>query len=178
MLVLEADSSFEARKQGYGLTIQRQDATQTMGINLAQDDAPSTSHYTFSAEGQILGFYGEAFGSTSKDRREGENSGRFVHIPRQMLRQRIVERISPKTIRWGSKLQSFSCWCDDGADGRHDSNGVTVTLTDGTTLDATLLIGSDGIFSTVRRQLNLPGDRLNYVGLVVVCSASSITTTA
>jgi len=41
-------------------------------------------------------------------------------------------------------------------------------LMDGTTLDAALLIGSDGIFSTVRRQLNLPGDRLNYVGLVVV----------
>ena len=29
-------------------------------------------------------------------------------------------------------------------------------------------IGSDGIFSAVRRQLNFPGDRLNYVGLVVV----------
>ena len=31
-----------------------------MGINLAQDDAPSTSHYTFSADGAILGFFGEA----------------------------------------------------------------------------------------------------------------------
>ena len=36
VVVLEADSSFDARKQGYGLTIQRQDATQAMGINLAQ----------------------------------------------------------------------------------------------------------------------------------------------
>ena len=42
-----------------------------------------------------------------------------------------------------------------------------MTLTDGSVLDAALLVGSDGIFSTVRRQLALPGDRLNYVGLVV-----------
>ena len=40
VVVLEADRSFDARQQGYGLTIQRQDALQAMGINLAQDDAP------------------------------------------------------------------------------------------------------------------------------------------
>ena len=136
-----------------------------MGINLAQDDAPSTSHYTFTSEGHILGFYGEAFGSKSKDRRESENSGRFIHIPRQQLRSRIVDQIHPGTIRWNSRLKSFLCWSDEEG---HKQNGVTVSLTDGTTLDAALLIGSDGILSTVRRQLNLPGDRLNYVGLIVV----------
>ena len=167
VVVLEADSGFDARKQGYGLTIQGQGATQAMGINLAQDDAPSTSHYTFNAEGHILGFYGEAFGSKSKDRQECKNSGRFIHIPRQMLRSRILDEVRPGTIRWSSKLKSYACWSDDEG-GRHSRNGVTVTLMDGTTLDAALLIGSDGIFSTVRRQLNLPGDRLNYVGLVVV----------
>ena len=199
VVVLESDSSFDARKQGYGLTIQRQDATQAMGINLAQDDAPSTSHYTFSSEGHILGFYGEAFGAKSKDRQEAENSGRFIHIPRQMLRKRIVEQIQSGTIKWKSKLKSFACWGDDGGSGgggesrprqkgaitpfgqkpatattaaaaapSQKENGVTVTLTDGTTIDGALLIGSDGIFSTVRRQLDLPGDRLNYVGLIVV----------
>ena len=43
-----------------------------------------------------------------------------------------------------------------------------MTLADGTALDAALLIGSDGIFSTVRRQMSLAGDRLNYIGLAVV----------
>ena len=52
--------------------------------------APSTSHYTFAAVGAILGFYGEAFGAKSKGRQEADNSGRFVHIPRQVLRQRLV----------------------------------------------------------------------------------------
>ena len=59
VVVLEADESFDSRKQGYGLTIQRQDAINAMGVDLAQDDAPSTSHYTFSSEGHILGVFGE-----------------------------------------------------------------------------------------------------------------------
>lgn len=167
VVVLEADASFDARKQGYGLTIQGYGSTtQAMGISLAQDDAPSTSHYTFSSDGHILGFYGEAFGS-SKDRRESDNSGRFVHIPRQMLRSRLVDRLRPGTIRWNSKVKSFSCW-SGRKESRSGKNGVTVTLVDGTVLHAALLVASDGIHSTVRRQLSLPGDRLNYVGLIVV----------
>ena len=75
-----------------------------MRINLSQDDAPSTSHYTFSAQGHILAFFGEAFGSKSKDRKESEDSGRFIHIPRQMLRQRILERVAPGSMRWNSKV--------------------------------------------------------------------------
>ncbi|CAE7801610.1 auaG [Symbiodinium sp. CCMP2592] len=166
VVVLEADESFDARKQGYGLTIQGYGSTtQALGIDLASDDAPSTSHYTFSHSGEILGFFGEAFGS-SKDRKESEgiSSGRFIHIPRQMLRKRILDKLHPGTIRWNSKLKSFKCTQKK----KSPKNGVHITLTDGTNMDAGLLVGSDGIFSTVRRQLALPGDRLNYVGLVVV----------
>jgi 2-polyprenyl-6-methoxyphenol hydroxylase-like FAD-dependent oxidoreductase len=132
---------------------------QAMGVDISGDDAPSTSHYTFSQQGEIIGFFGEAFGVKSKDRQEVQNSGRFIHIPRQVLRQRILEAVRPDTIRWNSKLKSY----DDS-----DKDKVTVTLIDDTKIEGALLIGSDGIFSTVRRQLELPGDRLNYVGLCVV----------
>jgi len=167
VVVLESDSCLDARKQGYGLTIQKLGTIQALGISLEEDDAPSTSHYTFSAEGNVLGAYGDAF---RQDQRTSSSSGgRFVHIPRQALRARIVDRIRPGTIRWNSKLDSFSCWSDHGdPSGERKANGVTVTLTDGTTMDAALLVGADGIFSTVRRQLSLPGDRLNYLGLIVV----------
>ena len=159
VVVLESDASFDSRAQGYGLTVQATDAMQAMGVDISGDDAPSTSHYTFSQQGEIIGFFGEAFGVKSKDRQEVQNSGRFIHIPRQVLRQRILEAVRPDTIRWNSKLKSY----DDS-----DKDKVTVTLIDDTKIEGALLIGSDGIFSTVRRQLELPGDRLNYVGLCVV----------
>ena len=106
---------------------------------------------------RIVGHAG-GVGPLAKGRQEADNSGRFVHIPRQVLRQRLVEQLRPGTIRWGSRLRGFE----------YGERGVTVTLTDGTSIDAALLVGSDGIFSTVRRQLDLAGDRLNYVGLIVV----------
>ena len=89
VIVLESDASFDSRAQGYGLTVQATDAMQAMGVDISGDDAPSTSHYTFSNEGEIIGFFGEAFGVKSKDRQEMQNSGRFIHIPRQVLRQRF-----------------------------------------------------------------------------------------
>lgn len=179
VVVLEADPSFDARKQGYGLTIQGSGFNiQSLGISLEGDDAPTTSHYTFSADGHILGVFGEPFrqGKDKGRRMPSASAARFIHLPRQILRERLVERIRPGTIRWNSRLESFSCWTDrDGREARRladaagqERNGVTVKLTDGATLEAALLVASDGIFSTVRRQLALPGDRLNYLGLIVV----------
>ncbi|CAD7956004.1 unnamed protein product, partial [Amoebophrya sp. A120] len=203
--VLETDKSFSSRKQGYGLTIQRQDMLQVMNINLQKDDAPSTSHYSFDSAGNILGFYGEAFSGSAQQQQQqflsqeqqggnGCSDGkRFVHIPRQQLRQRILEQVQPGVIRWGSKLQSFEVVA--AGENLHDGSGsasstsertskkssnsplasnrpapgtVSVTLTDQTVLTADLLVGADGIFSTVRKQMKLRNDRLNYCGLVVV----------
>ena len=145
------------------MTVQRQDAVNAMGIDLAADDAPSTSHYTFDDKGRVLSVFGEAFGGkdTGKERKECKNSGRFIHIPRQVLRRRILEAVRPGTIRWNSALEGFRT-------SKKNPKVVKVKLSGGDVIDAALLVGSDGIFSTVRRNLALPGDRLNYVGLMVV----------
>ena len=45
----------------------RGDGPQELGVSLARDDAPSTSHYTFDADGAILGFFGEAFGRATRE---------------------------------------------------------------------------------------------------------------
>ena len=77
-----------------------------MGIDLSPDDAPSTSHYTFDAHGNILGFFGEIF----QKGRESEDGGggRFIHLPRQMLRKRLLDHVAPASIRWQSKVQDFA----------------------------------------------------------------------
>ena len=79
-----------------------------------------------------------------------------------------MEQVRADTIRWSSRLKSFSSETQLGKEPKDPKNPLTITLTDGSSLDAALLVGCDGIFSEVRKQLALPGDRLNYVGLLVV----------
>ena len=176
VVVLESDAAFDARKQGYGLTVQGTDLRDGLGIDLAADDAPSTSHYTFAADGSVLAFFGEAFGGkggqrldhaaeTHKAHKKGNApSARFAHVPRQIMRLRMLERLKPGTIRWGSRMRSFRLNAVDAGGERSDATtkdvsrrAVTVELEDGSTLDACLLVGSDGIHSTTRRLLRLRG---------------------
>ena len=176
VVVLESDAAFDARKQGYGLTVQGTDLRDGLGIDLAADDAPSTSHYTFAADGSVLAFFGEAFGGkggqrlehaaeTHKGHKKGNApSARFAHVPRQIMRLRMLERLKPGTIRWGSRMRSFRLNAVDAGEARSDASAkdvsrraVTVELEDGSALDACLLVGSDGIHSTTRRLLRLRG---------------------
>ena len=106
VVVLESDAGFDARKQGYGLTVQGTDLRDGLGIDLTADDAPSTSHYTFKEDGGVLGFFGEAFGtggdkSEKKASSKERASARFAHVPRQIMRLRMLERLKPGTVRWG-----------------------------------------------------------------------------
>ena len=76
----------------------------------------------------------------------------------QALRRRLLDAVAPGTIRWGAKLASFDASV---------SEGVSIALTSGEEIRASLLVGADGIFSAVRKGLKLPNDRLKYVGLIV-----------
>ena len=161
--VLESDAAFDARKQGYGLTVQGTDLRDGLGIDLTADDAPSTSHYTFAADGSVLAFFGEAFGGKKNARVvPSGGSARFAHVPRQIMRLRMLERLKPGTVRWGAKMRSFrlneTAATETSSDAAAASRrAVTVELEDGSKLDACLLVGSDGIHSTTRRLLRLRG---------------------
>ena len=68
--VLEGDASFDARRQGYGLTIQQGGTTlRAFGITDAVQSqyAESTSHYIFDKHGGIAGYFGRAFSAPARD---------------------------------------------------------------------------------------------------------------
>ncbi|MFI5992308.1 FAD-dependent oxidoreductase [Streptomyces sp. NPDC051362] len=66
-------------------------------------------------------------------------------IDRGRLRDLLLDSLQPGTVRWGHRLRSV----DGPADGpRH------LCFADGTTIEADLVIGADGAWSTVRRAIS------------------------
>jgi len=127
-----------------------------------RNDAPSTSHYAFTPDGQIVGYYGRAFRQElSKDNKDNKDNkdktdpslraaenktknkkvanNRNIHIPRQELRQLLLDRLKPDTIVWGKKFKSFE----------NEDESIMVHFESGESIQAELLIGADGIYSGV-----------------------------
>jgi 2-polyprenyl-6-methoxyphenol hydroxylase-like FAD-dependent oxidoreductase len=133
-------------------------ALRELGIKLPHD-VPSKSHYIFSTNGEIVGFFGRAFLTTDDGKPTQPKKNTFnVHIPRQQLRQMLVERLNPGTIEWGRRLGSYS--------ELPSGDGIELVFEDGSRETAAVLIGADGIRSVVRRQK--VADALSYLGVVVV----------
>ena len=168
---------------------------------VARVDCPSRSHYVFQPDGKILGYYGNAFhnvGITDISQRRGLGQRGNLRVPRQVLRRIMMEELlapPPSTtdadgtatstgkakIEWGKRLVSFedrviemgggsAFTCDDDGNGQ---GAVLIAFEDGTTEEVDLLIGSDGIRSTVTRSLlskaNPSNDGgLSYLGIMIV----------
>eukprot|EP00040_Diaphanoeca_grandis_P018354 m.96520 g.96520 ORF g.96520 m.96520 type:complete len:646 (-) comp26900_c0_seq7:123-2060(-) len=115
--VYEADSHFNQRQQGYGLTLQQGTiALQQLGINIDMGIS-SHSHFSFNPQGKLIGCYGRSLykNSSVKNVHENENRKsnvcssrrRNLHIPRQMLRLALLEMLDPTSIQWGSKVVDY-----------------------------------------------------------------------
>ena len=75
-----------------------------------------------------------------------EEGDRFKpEIDRGQLRDLLLDSLQPGTVRWGHTLQSV-----DGP----DDGPRRLRFTDGTTVEADLVIGADGAWSKVRRALS------------------------
>ncbi len=93
-----------------------------------------------------------------------------VHLPRQRLRQLLVEaleREGPGVLRWGCALESV-VWRQGVFDAcvARTSGGVA------TAIRCRVLVGADGIHSVVRRTLLPARDHLRYLGMLVVLGCS------
>jgi 2-polyprenyl-6-methoxyphenol hydroxylase-like FAD-dependent oxidoreductase len=157
--VFERDASLSARAQGYGFTLQQGSrALSALGLAeaVARCDTPSTSHYLFAADGTIVGFFGRAFEQQANEAEAAANAAapvppvdptarpRFnLHIPRQGLRELLYARLPPDMVAWGCRLRAL-----------HERNGganYVLEMEDDVHVEARVVVGADGIYSTVRR---------------------------
>lgn len=92
-------------------------------------------------------FY-DAAGTRFRAPDAAESDHTMLLLPRRELTRLLADAVTADRIRLGSAVTGFD----------ERPGGVTVHLADGTTTDADLLLGADGVHSRVRERL-LPGSR-------------------
>ncbi len=192
--VYERDVCFDDRRQGYGLTLTNNPKGPLAKLGVLDEciarDCPSHSHWIFTPSGRIRGYFGRAFDSREVDR--SKSTGGNLRVPRQDLRQMLLDKLLPGTVVWGKRL----------ADYEEKEHEVQATFTSSqdterqneqeSVVRCDILIGADGIRSRVRalRDHKLfghaphgegsPGDLstptpLSYLGVSVIIGLSRAT---
>lgn len=163
----ERDTSFNARSQGYGLTLQQaSNAIKGLGLFSLKNTSHSSRHVVLNAEGQEITEWGRRTHlNTHKDPKR-----KNVHIPRQALRLALLEQLDDyNTVHWGHRLVGFKQSEDKRIELSFQVNGeIKNTKTD-------LLVGADGIRSVVRSLLiGEDATPLNYLGYMVILGICSL----
>ena len=168
----ERDNSFEARSQGYGLTLQQASkAIEGLGLFSLKEGVISTRHVVHTTEGKIIGEWGMRKWIQSNTKTAPKRTN--IHIARQALRLALLEQLGgEEAVQWGHQLVDFK---------DNNEDGITLNFkVDGTIkrAKADLVVGADGIRSTVRRLLMgkdiKPLRYLNCIVILGICSLESL----
>ena len=165
--IYERDKSFDARSQGYGLTLQQaSNAIKGFGLSFLKEGILSTHHLVYNTEGKQISQWGMKTHAKLNKTPKRIN----VHIPRQALRAALLEQLGEDyPVEWGHKLISFK---------QSEDKRINLSFeVDGKTIDARadLVVGADGIYSTVRH--HLIGESitpLHYIGYMVILGICSL----
>jgi salicylate hydroxylase len=167
----ERDSSFDARSQGYGLTLQQASkAIAGLGIYSLEEGVISTRHVVHTTEGKIIGEWGIRKWLPSDVKLSVKR--RNVHIARQSLRLALLEQLGGhNTVQWGHQLVGFK---ESVNKDKFKDQGVEISFqVEGQDeikyTNADLVVGADGIRSSVRKLLIGENARpLLYLGCIVI----------
>lgn len=168
----ERDSGFDARSQGYGLTLQQASrAIEGLGVVSLDDGIVSTRHVVHTTDGKVIGEWGIRKWVPSDERKLPKRTN--VHIARQSLRSALLEQLGGHdAVQWGHQLVDFKQSETEGVDLSFQVDGEMKHAR------ADLIVGADGIRSSVRKLLI--GDEaspLNYLGCIAIlgiCPLSAI----
>ena len=158
----ERDYNFEARSQGYGLTLQQATkAIEALGILSLEKGVVSTRHVVHTTEGKIVGEWGMRKWLQSNVKTAPRRTN--MHIARQSLRLAILEQLEERyELQWGHQLMDIK----ENEDGIHLSFHVNGEIKNA---KANLVVGADGIRSTVRNLLiGENSSPLRYLDCIVI----------
>jgi hypothetical protein len=145
--IFERDDNFEARAQGYGLTLQQASkALESFGIVNLRDGITSTKHIVHTTDGKVIGEWGmrQWLKSEKKETKKRSN----IHIARQALRLALLEQLGGyNKVQWSHQLIDFKETENDGVEINFQVHNEVKSY------KSDLLVGADGIRSIVRKSL-------------------------
>lgn len=159
----ERDKNFDVRSQGYGLTLQQASKViESFGICSLSDGVISTRHLVHTPEGKVIGEWGMRKWISSNMKTTIKRSN--IHIARQSLRSALLEQIDGyNEVQWDHKLIDFKETPSEGIVLKFQVNGEVKTAS------TDLLVGADGIRSSVRKfLLDEETTSLHYLGCMVI----------
>ena len=196
--VYEKDENFGARKQGYGLTLTNNEKGPLAELGILHKcvagDCPSNWHWVFDRAGKVLGYYGREFNQVLSHAKDYSHDGTItstgsggsggtavvesrgnLRIPRQDLRQMLLDELRDGTVQWGQAIKDYI----------ETEDCVKVEFVGGHSIDADVVVGADGIRSVIRqlRDAKLFGAHpsklklsppLTYIGVSVILGLSTL----
>ena len=187
--VVEKDSSFASRKQGYGLTIQHHDAMKALGGSELEDqiraeDTINDAHFIFEPDGTLCSSFGRFMDDLTRCKKKQDTKiKRYnVHLPRQRLRELLMQRLEKvpgNVMQWGWQLESIKDAEEDTLDANDARAEATLVHSQSGAIRrirARVIVGADGIHSVVRKaRVSDRPDELQYLGMLVVLGMTPTT---